>query len=100
MPENVTASEVNSTSVTLKWDAPSNEGTFGINFYIIRLVPSLYNEVIKTIMTEVFVSGLLPGTEYTVIVAATINMTSLLPQEEIEVESQPVMFTTSVSGLS
>ena len=97
MPENVTANEVNSTSATLRWDAPSVQGTFGVSFYRVRLVPSPSDEIIETTKTETFVSGLLPGIEYTVTVEAVTNDTSLLSQKKVE--SSPFMFTTTISGL-
>ena len=98
MPENVTASEINSTSARLTWDAPSAQGTFSVSFYRVRLVPSPSDEVIETTMTETFVSGLLPGTEYNVTVAAVVNDTRLLSLEA-EIESLSALFNTSVSGL-
>ena len=99
MPENVTASEVNATSATLTWEAPSVQGSFNVIFYRVRLLPPAADEVIETTVTETYVSGLLPGVEYTVIVAAVVNDTSLLPQE-VEIESLPFLFNTSVSGLT
>ena len=99
MPENIAASEVNSTSAVLTWEAPSAQGSFSVMFYRVRLMPPATDEVIETTLTETFVSGLLPGVEYTVIVAAVVNDTSLLPPEA-EVESLPFSFNTSVSGLS
>lgn len=99
MPENVTASEVNSTSAMLTWDAPTVQGTFGVSFYRVRLVPSPSDEAIETTMTQILVSGLFPGIEYNVTVTAIVNDTSLLAQE-IEVESLSFVFNTSVSGLT
>ena len=98
MPMNVVASEVNSTSATLMWNAPSFQGIFTIDFYRVRLVPSPSDEVIETSMTNIFVSGLFPGSEYSVTVAAVF--TDPLSQEEIEIESLPVLFNTTISGLS
>ena len=99
MPENVTASEVNSTSAILTWEAPSVQGPFSVMFYRVRLIPSDTDGVIETTLTETFVSGLLPGIEYTVIVSAVVSGTSLLPQE-VEIESLPFLFNTSASGLT
>ena len=98
MPENVSANEVNATSATLMWDPPSFQGIFTIGFYRVRLVPSPSDEVIETNMTQTFVSGLFPGIEYFVTVAAVF--TDPLSEEEVEVESSSVLFNTSVTGLT
>ena len=98
MPENLMANEVNATSATLMWDAPSSQGIFTIDFYRVILVPSPSDEVFETNMTQTFVSGLFPGIEYSVTVAAVFF--DPLSQEEVEVESSSVLFNTSVAGLT
>ena len=98
MPENVRANEVNATSATLMWDAPTFQGIFTIDFYHVRLVPSPSDPVIETTMTQTSVSGLFLGFEYSFTVAAVF--TDPLSQKELEVESSSVLFNTSVIGLT
>ena len=98
MPENVVVSEMNSTSATLMWNAPSIQGDFTVSFYHVKLVPSPSDEVIETSITQTVLSGLFPNNEYSVTVAAVF--TDPLSQKELEIESSPILFNTPVSGLS
>ena len=86
MPLGLVVSEVTNTSARLMWDAPMQQGTPAFNFYklIVEPVPSshvAFQAVSVTRNTDVYVSGLMPGTSYIATVAAVIANNNFPLQE-------------------